>query len=148
MAPNAAPTIPGTELAPRLRLAVVRLARLLRKHSQEQATASQLSALVTVERAGPITLGDLAGQERVQPPTMTRIVAGLEEQGLLARETDLEDRRVSRVSITAQGRKLLERIRRRKTAFLAARLDRFTPEERDVIARAAELLERMVEEES
>src|SRR5438105_690835 len=103
MAPHAAPTIQGTDLAPRLRLAVVRLARLLRKTSQEQATASQLSALVAVERAGPITLGDLAAQERVQPPTMTRIVVALEEQGLLVREIDPEDRRVARVSITAPG---------------------------------------------
>lgn len=78
---------------------------------------------------------------------MTRIVSALEEQSLVQREIDSGDRRVSRVSITSQGRKLLERSRSRKTAYLAARLERFTPEEREVIERAAELIERIVEDE-
>jgi len=135
-----------TELAPRLRLAVMRLARRLRQHGQEQVTASQLSALVTIERDGPVTLGDLAATERVQPPTMTRIVSALEDQTLVVREADATDRRISRVRINAPGRRLLERSRSRKTAFLASRLRGLSAEERDVLERAAGLLERMVED--
>ena len=97
-----------TQLASRLRLAVMRLARVLRQKAQDPITPSQLSALVSVERDGPVTLGELAALESVQPPTMTRIVAALEEQGLVAREADPADRRVSRLDITAAGRKLLE----------------------------------------
>src|SRR5205823_13932113 len=111
-----------TQLASRLRLAVMRLARVLRQKAQDSITPSQLSALVSIERAGPVTLGELASLESVQPPTMTRIVAGLEEQGLVQRDVDPADRRVSRVRMTQLARKLLERNRSRKTAYLASRL--------------------------
>src|SRR5437588_12070837 len=98
-----------TQLASRLRLAVMRLARILRQKAQDQITPSQLSALVSVERDGPVTLGELAALESVQPPTMTRIVVALEEQGLVLREADPADRRIARVHVTTAGRKLLER---------------------------------------
>jgi DNA-binding MarR family transcriptional regulator len=137
----------GAELAPRLRLAVMRLARLLRQHGQEGISASQLSALVTIERLQAVTLGELASVEKVQPPTMTRIVDSLEDQGLVRREPDEQDRRICRVRVTTQGRKLLERSRSRKTAFLAERLRELNPDEIEVLARAAELLERMVEQQ-
>jgi len=136
-----------TQLASRLRLAVMRLARVLRQKAQDSITPSQLSALVSIERDGPVTLGELAALESVQPPTMTRIVAGLEEQGLVQREVDPADRRISRVRMTSQARKLLERNRSRKTAYLASRMRELTPEELDVLARAAGLLERMTEDE-
>jgi DNA-binding MarR family transcriptional regulator len=136
-----------TELASRLRLAVMRLARVLRQKAQDSITPSQLSALVSIEREGPVTLGALAGLESVQPPTMTRIVAGLEEQGLVQREVDQTDRRIARVRMTSQGRKLLERNRSRKTAYLASRMRGLTAEELEVLARAAGLLERMTEGE-
>jgi len=136
-----------TELASRLRLAVMRLARVLRQKAQDSITPSQLSALVSIEREGPVTLGTLAALESVQPPTMTRIVAGLEEQGLVQREVDQADRRIARVRMTAQARKLLERNRSRKTAYLASRMRGLEAEELDVLARAAALLERMTEDE-
>src|SRR5438477_11778511 len=88
------------ELTSRLRMVVARLSRRLRRESNEGATPSQLAALATIERHGPITLGDLAGHERVRPPTMTRIVTGLEETELVRRESDPTDRRVARVTIT------------------------------------------------
>jgi DNA-binding MarR family transcriptional regulator len=78
---------------------------------------------------------------------MTRIVAGLEEQGLVQREVDPADRRISRVRMTPQARKLLERNRSRKTAYLASRMRGLSAEELDVLARAAGLLERMTEDE-
>src|SRR5205823_9557018 len=136
-----------TQLASRLRLAVMRLARVLRQKAQDPITPSQLSALVSVERDGPVTLGELATLESVQPPTMTRIVAAVEEQGLVQREVDSDDRRISRVHITASGRRLLERNRSRKTAYLASRMRGLNAEELDVLARAAGLLERMTEAE-
>ncbi|MGZ4120410.1 MAG: MarR family winged helix-turn-helix transcriptional regulator [Actinomycetota bacterium] len=136
-----------TDLASRLRLAVMRLARVLRQKGQDGITSSQLSALVSIEREGPVTLGALAGLEGVQPPTMTRIVAGLEEHDLVHREGDATDRRIARVRISPQGRKLLERNRSRKTAYLAARLRDLGAEELEVLARAAALLERMTEDE-
>ena len=136
-----------TQLASRLRLAVMRLARILRQKAQDQITPSQLSALVSVERDGPVTLGELAALESVQPPTMTRIVVALEEQGLVLREADPADRRIARVHVTTAGRKLLERNRSRKTAYLASRMRGLSPEEREVLERAAGLLERMTEDE-
>ena len=138
---------PDTQLASRLRLAVMRLARVLRQKAQDPITPSQLSALVSVEREGPVTLGELAALESVQPPTMTRIVVALEEQGLVVREADPADRRVSHLHITAVGRKLLEKNRSRKTAYLASRMRGLGREELEVLERAAALLERMTEGE-
>ena len=97
MTTRATPDAPtDDELTSRLRMVVTRLSRRLRQEANEGATPSQLAALATVERHGPITLGDLAGHERVRPPTMTRIVAGLEETRLVRREIDTADRRVAR----------------------------------------------------
>ena len=134
------------EMTSRLRMVVARLSRRLRQEANEGATPSQLAALATVERHGPITLGDLAGHERVRPPTMTRIVAGLEETGLLRREIDPSDRRVARVTITPEGSRLLARSRTRKDAFLASLLEQLDSEELAVVERAVPILERLIEE--
>jgi len=141
--------IDDTELASRLRLSVTRLARRLRQHAGAEAevTPSQLAALSSVERLGPITLGDLAAVERVQPPTMTRIVAGLEDAGLVTRRVDERDRRIARVQTTVAGRRFLDRSRGRKDAFLAARIRTLDAEDRAVLARAATLLEKLLESE-
>src|ERR687891_597030 len=92
-----------TELATRLRLGIMRLARRLRQQAPEGITPSQLSALATLEGNGPLTLKDLAAAERVQPPTMTRIVAALEEAGLVVRSVDKKDRRCSNLKLTGDG---------------------------------------------
>src|SRR5947207_803218 len=107
-------TINDAELAARIRLSVTRLARRLRQKSDVEATASQISALATIERLGPLTIGELSAAERVQPPSMTRIVAGLEELDLIQRETDERDRRVARVRVTSLGQGLLDRSRSKK----------------------------------
>jgi DNA-binding MarR family transcriptional regulator len=107
-----------------------------------------LSALSTVERVGALTLGDLAAMEKVQPPTMTPIVARLESEGLVRREVDSSDRRVARITLTREGKHLLERSRSRKTAYLARHLRALPPEERDVIDRAVGILERFVSEDA
>ena len=138
-------TINDAEVAARLRLSVTRLARRLRQKSDVEATASQISALATIERLGPLTIGELSAAERVQPPSMTRIVAGLEELDLIQRETDERDRRVARVRVTSLGQRLLERSRSKKDAYLAARLGSLSIEERATLAHAADILERLLE---
>ena len=134
-----------TDFAERLRLAVTRLARRLRQQAGVEASPTQLSALATIEHHGPITLGDLASAERIQPPTVTAAVGRLEAQGLVRRRTDDGDRRVVWVEVTSAGRKLLARNRSRKTAYLAKRLDALTPAERATLAEATALLDRLLE---
>lgn len=139
-------TIDVAQLASRLRLGVTRLARRLRREAEAGITPSLLSALSTVEREGPMTIGDLGAAEHVQPPTMTRIVAALVEAGLLERWTDPRDRRVSWVRATAAGTRLIARSRSRKDAFLARRLRRLEPRELAVLEEAVGILERLVQE--
>lgn len=132
------------ELAARLRLSVMRLARLLRSSAGDGVTASQLSVLSTLERRGATTLGELSALEQVKPPTMTRVVASLEELRLVTRTPDARDRRVARVALTGDGSDLLARSRTRKDAYLAARLHRLGDGERDALARAADALDRLL----
>ena len=141
--------ISESDLASRLRLSVTRLARRLRQQASAEAelSPSQVATLSSVERLGPITLGDLASVERVQPPTMTRIVSGLEEAGFVSRQVDPKDRRIARVETTVAGQRFLERTRSRKNAYLAARVRTLDPDDRAVLARAAILLERLLEGE-
>ncbi|HZD74629.1 MAG TPA: MarR family transcriptional regulator [Actinomycetota bacterium] len=135
------------ELVVRLRLAVGRLARRLRQQAEGEITASQFSALASVDRLGPLTLGKLASVERLRPPTVTRIAAALEEAGLVVRRPDPDDRRVARVESTPLGHELLDRTRTRKNAYLAARLTTLAPEELAVLRDATAVLERLLEEE-
>lgn len=136
-----------TALADRLRLSVTRLARQLRRHSDIGASPTQISALATIERRGPLTLGELAAHEGVQPPTVTAAVGRLEQQGLVERQPDPDDRRIARVVATREGRKLLARNRSRKTAFLTRRLAGLDDDERARLAAAVEVLERVLEPE-
>jgi DNA-binding MarR family transcriptional regulator len=137
-----APVLPA-----RLRLVVTRLARRLRQQGETAASPTQLAALATIERDGPITLGDLAAVERVQPPTITAAVGRLEEQQLVRRRADTRDRRVARVEITAAGRRLLAHARSRKTEYLERQLAALSPDERAALERAVPILERVLEEE-
>lgn len=143
--PNAA--VPDTELASRLRLAVTRLARRLRTQLPGEVSPSQLATLSSVERLGPLTLGELSTVERVKPPTMTKIIACLEDQGLVSRTVDPSDRRVARAEVTAEGRRFLDRSRRRKDAYLARRMGELDAADRATLERAAEVLERLLESE-
>ena len=140
-------TVSDAELASRLRLAVTRLARRLRNQLPGELSPSQLATLSSVDRLGPITLGELSAAERVKPPTMTKIVACLEDQGLVTRTVDQHDRRVARVEATSEGRRFLDRSRRRKDAYLAERLRGLDASDRDALERAAAVLERLLEAE-
>ena len=134
------------ELASRLRLAVTRLARRLRTQLPGELSPSQLATLATVERLGPITLGELSSAERVKPPTMTKIVACLEEQGLVSRTVDQTDRRVARVEATASGLTFLDDSRQQKDAYLAQRLRTLSDDDRLALEHAADVLERILDE--
>ena len=133
------------EMAARLRLAVTRLHRTLRRQVASGLTPSQISTLAAAERLGTPTLGELAAAEVVQPPSMTRTVASLESTAMLERLVDPDDGRVVRVRVTAEGRRTLQRIRSMRTALLARRLGLLTDEERGRLAEAVPLLERLVE---
>jgi len=135
-----------TAVAARLRLSTVRLARRLRQESDAALTPSQLSALASIERHGPITLGALAERERVAPPSVTKVVTKLEAAGLVARRLDDADRRVAWVSITSSGVGLLAKIRQRKTAWLAARLSRLDAEQVRAVAAALDALEYLMDD--
>lgn len=118
------PTDP-LEIAARLRLATARLARQLRQQAGTGLTPSQHSALISIDQHGPLTLGRLAKIEQVAPPTVTRIVGKMEEDGLVVRSVDESDRRIARIAITGEGRRRLEHSRRRRNAWLAQRLGEF-----------------------
>ncbi|HEX9530554.1 MAG TPA: MarR family transcriptional regulator [Acidimicrobiales bacterium] len=146
--PHAAtPGLGTSQLASRLRIAVARLSRRLRQQTPEahgDITASQLAALGSIERLGPISLGELASIEQVQPPSMTRIVGRLEDLGFASRLVDPTDRRVARASATDAGRRFLARARTRKDTYLSRRIDRLEPAERDQLLRGIEILERLL----
>src|SRR2546423_3093579 len=140
-------TIPETkeQLAPRLRWVITRMARRLRQEAGTDLGPSQVAALATIERHGPLSPSELAERERIKRPTATRIVRHLEAAGLLERVKDPDDGRASILSATPGGRELLKRLRARKTAYLARRLAAMDAEDRRTLEKAAELLEGMLE---
>jgi DNA-binding MarR family transcriptional regulator len=135
-----------TEIASRLRLAITRTARGMRQDAGGELSPSATSALATIERHGPLTPSELAEIERVQRPTATRILRGLELQELIARTPDPEDGRSALVVATAEGTSRLRRMRGRKNAYLARRMRGLGPEELRTLDRAARILERLLEE--
>lgn len=145
-------TVLGTDvdraqLAGRLRLVVTRLNRRMRQEGETGLGASTHSALATISRRGPLSLGELAALEGVKPPSITTTVAALENQGLVTRVVDAADRRISRVTVTARGRLRLLRSRTRKTAYLAGRLEALDERQLQVLEEAATILERALEDD-
>ncbi|WP_345437158.1 MarR family transcriptional regulator [Actinoallomurus vinaceus] len=130
-------------LAAALRVSVSRLSRRMRAQAGQSLSVTQLAALGAVSRHGALTPGELAEHEKVQPPSMTRVIAALEERGLLTRSPHPTDRRQVILSVTEEGEKLLKEERRRKEAWLAQRLAELTPEEREILRQAAPILERL-----
>ncbi|HEX6329308.1 MAG TPA: MarR family transcriptional regulator [Jiangellaceae bacterium] len=122
----------------------MRLARRLRNEREDTSLSlNQLSAMGTLARLGPITLGELASAERIQPPSMTRTVSALEQRGLVARESDSDDRRLVIVRLSDEGKRMLAADRRRREAWLNQRLRELTSDEREVLRRAVPVLEKL-----
>ena len=131
------------DIAARLRLSATRLARRLRQESGAGLSPSQQSALAVIANYGPLTLGALADHERVAPPTITKVVSKLECDGLVTRTPDPADRRVCRVAISAAGETLLEEVRRRKTAWLTARISQLDADRQRRLAEALDVLDEL-----
>ena len=136
-------------LATALRISVSRLARRLRVERLVPELAgpalsdTQLAALATLERHGAMTPGELAEHEKVQPPSMTRVIAALVDWGLVTRAPHPTDRRQVILTVTPDGRSLVQKVRRRKEAWLAQRLAELSPQERATLREAAPILEKL-----
>jgi DNA-binding MarR family transcriptional regulator len=131
----------AAQLAVLLREAITRLNRRVRQtHPVGNLTATQLSALASLELAGAMTPRELAEAERVQPPTVTKIVAKLEERGLVQRTPHPSDGRQVILATTTRGRDMLAQFRRAREEWLAQRLAELTDQEREILRRAAEIL--------
>jgi len=143
MTPAPAPPAVDQEMVTRTRLALLRLARRLRQEVHAGVTPSQQSALSAIEHKGPLTLGELAAIENVRPPSISRIVGALEDQGYVERTTDPGDRRVSTVITTAKGSRELRKIRAERNAWLASRLALLDADERAQLHDALPVLEKM-----
>lgn len=130
----------------RLRVAIARLSRRLRRHELAGLTPTQLAALSTVEQSGPLRLGDLAAAEGIAPSTLTRLVAVLEELGYVQRCADPKDARASTLAITPKGHQTLERLRAEGTALLTQSLMLLTAEQRAALATALPVLEQLAED--
>jgi len=129
----------------RLRVALARLSRRLRKHQLAGLTPTQLAALATVERSGPMRLGDLAAAEGIAPSTLTRLVTALEDSGYVRRYADPSDARASTLAITPRGHDMLERLRTETTMVLTQSLTLLTPAQRATLAEALPVLEQLAE---
>jgi DNA-binding MarR family transcriptional regulator len=138
-----------TGLATALRISVSRLARRLRVErlmpelAEPALSDTQLAALATLERHGAMSPGDLAEHEKVQPPSMTRVIAALVDWELVTRAPHPTDRRQVILTVTPAGRSLVQRVRRRKEAWLARRLAELSPQERAILREAAPILEKL-----
>jgi DNA-binding MarR family transcriptional regulator len=131
-------------VADRVHSAAIHLLRRLRKQDEAIGlTAARMSALSVVVFGGPVTIGRLAEAEQVSGPTITRLLAGMERDGLLKRSRDSEDRRVIWIKATPKGTRLLQEGRRRRIAALAADLASLDPAELALLAKAAELMDRI-----
>jgi DNA-binding MarR family transcriptional regulator len=136
-------------LATAMRISISRLARRLRVErlglggTETVLSDIQLAALAALARHDSMTPGELAEHEKVQPPSMTRVIAVLEERGLVRREPHATDRRQVILTATDEGRDVVQRVRRRREAWLAQRLQELTPDERQILRAAAPILEKI-----
>lgn len=139
---QAADSQPAIDAA-RLRVAVVRLSRRLRKHDLAGLTPSQLSTLSSVGKSGPVRLGDLAAAERIAPSTLTRLVNVLEDRGYLLRKAAPDDARAYLVTVTDSGNEALDRIRHESTSLLTDILRTLPPDQLAALEAALPALERL-----
>ena len=140
--------VPAEELAKTLRDALTRLNRRIRQaRPVGDLTTSQLSVLTSLQLAGALTPRELADIERVQPPTMTKIVGKLEGRGLVARTPHPTDRRQVILAATEEGRAVFAQFEKARNEWLARQLAELTPDERDTLERAAQILQQVARAE-
>jgi DNA-binding MarR family transcriptional regulator len=133
-----------TDVASRLRLALARLNRRLRNaDTSMELTESQLFTLGSIDVYGPLRLSDLAMQERVSAPTATRLVASLEERGLVHKESNPDDRRSTLLAVTPAGRRTLDRARSARTVELTRRLERLDAGDLRAVIAVLPVLEQL-----
>jgi DNA-binding MarR family transcriptional regulator len=138
--------ITTSTLAADLRVSVMRLARRLRQQlSEDDISTGQFSVLAVLATKGPRTPRELAEVERVQPPSMTRILNYLVDAGLVSRTDHPDDGRQVLMSVTEHGLDVVHETRRRRTAWLAQRLTELTPDERATLAAASTIVSRLAE---
>ena len=143
--PSTSPPDSLEAVADRLHSAAIHLLRRVREQDEALGISGpRLSALSVVVFAGPLPIGGLAAAEGVRPPTMTRLVDGLEREGLVVREDDPEDRRTVRVRATARGARILQRGRARRVAPLTAGLRTLDRDDMDALTEAVAILERVL----
>lgn len=135
-------TIP--DLAAQLRPSLLRLTRMIRNQRVDMSvTLTQLSAMATLQKHGPMSAGELAASERVQPPSMTKVLANLEERGLVRRDAHPTDRRQAIIGITDAGVALLDSERRSRDAWLSQRLTQLSAEERAALRSVLPVLDKL-----
>ena len=137
----------NAELASQLRPALLRLTRLVRNQRVDMSvTLTQLSAMATLSKRGAMSAGELATCERVQPPSMTKVLANLEEKGLVRRDAHPTDRRQAIIAITDAGLELLESERRSRDAWLSRQLGVLSAEERALLQQVVPVLDKLAQQ--
>ena len=142
--PPATVTSTDAETAARLRLVISRLARAVRQHGAAGLTPSQISALATIEEFGPIRMSDLAAHECIGAPVATRVVATIQELGLVQRADSSTDGRVSLIELSDAGRETLDEMWSERAAGLTARIERLDPDQVATLTAALPVLETLV----
>ncbi|HEY3631376.1 MAG TPA: MarR family transcriptional regulator [Jatrophihabitantaceae bacterium] len=136
----------AAELSAALRPSLLRLTRILRNQRVDMSvTLTQLSAMATLRKKGPMSAGDLATYERVQPPSMTKVLALLEEKGMVTRDTHPTDKRQVIIALTPAGIELLDSERRQRDAWLSQRLAQLAPDERALLHDTIPVLDKLAE---
>ena len=135
------------DLAALLRPSLLRLTRIVRNQRVDMSvTLTQLSAMATLYKRGPMSAGELAAFEKVQPPSMTKVLANLEEHGLVTRDAHPTDRRQAVIAITQAGVDLLDSERRSRDAWLSQRLAQLTPDERTLLRSVIPVLDKLADQ--
>jgi DNA-binding MarR family transcriptional regulator len=135
------------ELAAVLRPALLRATRMIRNQRADMSvTLTLVSAMATLYKRGPMSAGELAGHECVQPPSMTKVLSHLEERGLVRREPHPTDRRQAIIAITDAGVALLDAEHRSRDAWLTQQLARLTPDERALLRKVVPVLDKLAEQ--
>ena len=137
----------SAELAALLRPSLLRLTRIIRNQRVDMSvTLTQISAMATLHKRGPMSAGELAACEKVQPPSMTKVLSNLEERGLVRRDAHPNDKRQAIISVTDAGRELLESERRSRDAWLSQRLADLTADERALLRDVVPILDKLAEQ--